>query len=192
MDEAVRLREPDRKQIDICKPLDYDKLIECRASGARHLAGIEQGLDLSRFCAPIRARENSPGRAATDPRLLLALWLYGLSEGVNSAREMERLSTEHAAYRWLCGGVSINYHTAERLPQRTCAQRWRSCSPQVLGRAAASASDHACTGWRRTGPGCGRARGRRRFGARRRLKACHACGARASGAAQRGGRRGSD
>ena len=43
--------------------------------------------------------------------MLLALWLYGLSAGVNSAREIARLSTEHAAYRWICAGVSINYHT---------------------------------------------------------------------------------
>ena len=70
-----------------------------------------EGLELSRFCAPIKARENTPGRDATDPRVLLGLWLYGLSEGVNSAREIARLSTEHAAYRWLCGGVSVNHHT---------------------------------------------------------------------------------
>jgi hypothetical protein len=43
--------------------------------------------------------------------MLLALWLYGLSAGVNSAREIARLSTAHAAYRWICGGVSVNYHT---------------------------------------------------------------------------------
>ena len=108
MDEEVRLREPDRKQI-VLQPLDYDKLIEA-GHPARAIWRVLSKLDLSRFCAPIKARENSPGRAATDPRLLLALWLYGLSEGVNSARELERLSTEHAAYRWLCGGVSVNYH----------------------------------------------------------------------------------
>jgi hypothetical protein len=43
--------------------------------------------------------------------VLLALWLYGLSEGVNSAREIARLCAEQVAYRWICGGVSINYHT---------------------------------------------------------------------------------
>jgi transposase len=108
MDEEVRLREPDRQQI-VLQPLDYDQLIEA-GHPARAIWRVLSKMDLSRFCAPIKARENSPGRAATDPRLLLALWLYGLSEGVNSARELERLSTEHAAYRWLCGGVSVNYH----------------------------------------------------------------------------------
>jgi hypothetical protein len=42
---------------------------------------------------------------------LLALWLYATTEGVGSARALERLCNSHDAYRWLCGGVSVNYHT---------------------------------------------------------------------------------
>jgi len=30
---------------------------------------------------------------------------------VTSARELDRLCTEHLAYIWLCSGVSMNYHT---------------------------------------------------------------------------------
>jgi hypothetical protein len=41
---------------------------------------------------------------------LLALWLYATSEGVGSARALERLCESHDAYRWLCGGVSVNHH----------------------------------------------------------------------------------
>jgi transposase len=108
MDEEVRVREPNRKQL-ILQPVDYERLI-----GAEHpvraIWRVLEGLDLSRFRAPIKARENGPGRDATDPRMLLGLWLYGLSEGINSAREIARLSSEHAAYRWLCGGVSVNHH----------------------------------------------------------------------------------
>jgi transposase len=108
MDEEVRLREPNRKQF-ILQALDYETLIGPEHP-VRAIWQVLEGLDLSRFCAPIKARENGPGRDATSPRMLLGLWLYGLSEGVNSAREIERLSTEHAAYRWLCGGVSVNHH----------------------------------------------------------------------------------
>ena len=43
--------------------------------------------------------------------MLLALWLYATSEGVGSARALARLCESHDAYRWLCGGVSVNYHT---------------------------------------------------------------------------------
>jgi transposase len=108
MDEEVRLREPNRKQL-IWQAVDYEGLIDAEHP-ARAIWRVLEGLDLGRFCVPIKARENGPGRDATDPRMLLGLWLYGLSEGVNSARELERLSTEHAAYRWLCGGVSVNHH----------------------------------------------------------------------------------
>ena len=32
-------------------------------------------------------------------------------DGVGSAREIERLSQVHDAYRWICGGVNVNHHT---------------------------------------------------------------------------------
>ena len=59
----------------------------------------------------IKAGGEEPGPPATSPRLLLALWLYATSEGVGSARALERLCDSHDAYRWLCGGVSVNHHT---------------------------------------------------------------------------------
>jgi len=39
------------------------------------------------------------------------LWLYAISQGVTSAREIDVLRVEHLAYIWICGGVSLNYHT---------------------------------------------------------------------------------
>ena len=109
MEEAVRLREPNRKQL-LMRAEDLDSLI-----GPEHVARaiwrVLERMDLRRFYQAIKAREGSAGRDATDPKMLLALWLYGLSEGINSARELERLSQAHAAYRWICGGVSVNYHT---------------------------------------------------------------------------------
>jgi transposase len=60
---------------------------------------------------PIQAVEGGPGQAPADPRILLALWLYATLRGVGSARELDRLCEQHVAYRWICGGVSMNYHT---------------------------------------------------------------------------------
>jgi hypothetical protein len=40
----------------------------------------------------------------------MALWLYATIEGVGSARELERLAQSDVAYRWLAGGVPVNYH----------------------------------------------------------------------------------
>jgi transposase len=68
-------------------------------------------LDLAAFYAPIVVVEGGPGQAATDPQILVALWLYATSQGVTSARELNDLCVEHLAYIWLCGGVSMNYHT---------------------------------------------------------------------------------
>jgi transposase len=69
------------------------------------------GLDLSELDDRIQAVENGPGQAPADPRILLALWIYATLRGVGSARELNRLCQRHVAYRWLCGKVSMNYHT---------------------------------------------------------------------------------
>lgn len=104
-----RLREPKRDQIEL-QAVDIESLI-----GEDHLARLiwayVLGLDLSELENRIKARDDTPGHPAISPRLLLALWLYATSEGVSSARALERLCNSHDAYRWLCGGVSVNYHT---------------------------------------------------------------------------------
>ena len=58
----------------------------------------------------VKARDSNAGRVEIDPRVLFALWLYATLDGVGSGREVTRLSQEHDAYRWICGGVSVNYH----------------------------------------------------------------------------------
>jgi transposase len=68
-------------------------------------------LDLSPLVDAIQSVEGEAGRSPADPRILMALWLYATLRGVGSARELNRLCTQHIAYRWLCGGVTMNYHT---------------------------------------------------------------------------------
>jgi transposase len=68
-------------------------------------------LDLAPLYARIRAVEGGPGRPAIDPRILIAVWLYATLEGVGSARALSWLCDHHNAFRWLAGGVAINYHT---------------------------------------------------------------------------------
>jgi hypothetical protein len=38
------------------------------------------------------------------------LWLYATIDGVGSARQLERLAQHDLAYRWIAGGVPLNYH----------------------------------------------------------------------------------
>jgi len=106
---APRLREPRRDQIQL-RAVDIDCLIG-EDHPARVIWAYVERLDLSELENRIKARDHKPGHPATSPRLLLALWLYTTSDGVGSARALERLCYSHDVYRWLCGGVSVNYHT---------------------------------------------------------------------------------
>jgi transposase len=55
--------------------------------------------------------EGGSGRTPIAPEILFALWLYATVDGVGSARAIARLTQGHDAYRWICGGVQVNYHT---------------------------------------------------------------------------------
>ncbi len=77
---------------------------------ARVVWAFVERLDLSAFQDRIEAREGGPGRPAADPAVLLALWLLATIEGVGSARALDRLAHSHLAYRWIAGGVPVNYH----------------------------------------------------------------------------------
>jgi len=104
-----RLMRPDRHQMRFV-PTDLDSLLE-EDHPARALWEIVEKLDLSKFEEALTARGDHPGRPAIDPRILTTLWLYAISEGEDSAREIERLCDVHSAYRWIAGGVHVNHHT---------------------------------------------------------------------------------
>lgn len=103
-----RMREPERRQVEL-RSVDLDSLLSLDHPVRVIWRYVEQ-LDLRVLEEAIEAREHTPGQAPASPRLLLALWLYATSQGVGSARALERLCESHDAYRWLCGGVSVNYH----------------------------------------------------------------------------------
>jgi transposase len=77
---------------------------------ARIVWSFVESLDLSALYDAIKSREGEPGRPPPDPAVLLALWLYATIEGVGSARQLERLAERDLAYRWIAGGVPLNYH----------------------------------------------------------------------------------
>jgi len=104
-----RLRLPERHQMQIDER-SLDQLLP-PDHVARTVWAYVEGLDLSAFRARIKAVEGKAGQPTIDPRILLSLWLLATLEGVGSARELDRLTGLHIAYEWLCGGVSVNYHT---------------------------------------------------------------------------------
>jgi transposase len=104
---AVRLRKPERRQLAMVVQC-ADDLVRA-LHPVRTVMAVVEKLDVSGFCEPIRAREGIAGRDATDPRLLVGLWLYACVRGIGSARELARRCQESAPFRWLCGGVSVNH-----------------------------------------------------------------------------------
>jgi transposase len=103
-----RLRVPHRDQIEM-HWASLDELLE-PDHRARLVWMAVAGLRLDCWLKEIKAVEGNVGRDASDPRLLVALWVYATLEGVGSARELARLCEKHLAYQWLCGGVTVNYH----------------------------------------------------------------------------------
>lgn len=106
---SPRLQRPERHQMTMDLRA-LDQLLPPEHV-ARTVWAYVDGLDLSPLMARIKAVAGRPGQPAIDPRILLSLWLLATLDGVGSARELDRLTREHLAYQWLCGGVSVNYHT---------------------------------------------------------------------------------
>jgi transposase len=78
---------------------------------ARTVWTYVDGLDLTPLLDRVKAVAGRPGQPTIDPRILLSLWLLATLDGIGSARELDRLTRQHLAYEWLCGRVSVNYHT---------------------------------------------------------------------------------
>jgi len=124
-----RLRVPHRDQVEyswtsLDERLDPD-------SEARMVWAMVCRLDLDAWLADIKAVVGHVGRDATDPRLLVALWVFATLRGVGSARELERLCKDHLAYQWLCGGVSVNYHTLADFRSQG-GEKWDALLTQIV------------------------------------------------------------
>ena len=78
---------------------------------ARAIWELAGRLNLSRFAESVKTAAGCAGRPAWDPRLLVSVWVFAYSEGIGSAREIERLLEYEPGFQWLCGLESINHHT---------------------------------------------------------------------------------
>jgi len=117
---APRIREARRDQLEL-QACDLDALL-APDHAARIVWAFVEALDLGPLYGAIRAIEGHAGRPAIDPKILVALWLYATVDGVGSARELDRLCTRDAPYRWLAGGVGLNHHTLAEF--RTAHGAW--------------------------------------------------------------------
>jgi transposase len=118
-----RVRTPVRDQVAV-HWLTLDELLPADHR-ARLVWLFVEKLDLSELYRAIKAVEGRPGHPPAAPPLLVALWLYATLEQVGSARMLDRRCGEHLGFRWMCGGVSMNYHTLAA---------FRVAHPEVLDR----------------------------------------------------------
>src|SRR5882724_6143203 len=163
---APRLRVPERSQIDTHWAALDDLIPDDHP--IRAVWAFVLGLDLSALHEAIKAREGQPGHPPAAPELLMALWLWATIDGVGSARELDRLCRDHVVYRWLCGGVSMNYHSLSSFRIAHMAVLERLLAQGVASMAAAglvSLDTLAQDGLRvRAGAGAGSFRRRARLG----------------------------
>lgn len=104
-----RLEKPVREQVEM-QMRSLDDLIP-DDHPVRVIWQFVEKLDFDIFHADIKSIEGDVGRTAKDRRILFALWLFAYTEGIGSARRIAKLTKRDDVYRWIVGGVNVNYHT---------------------------------------------------------------------------------
>lgn len=102
-----RIEEPQRAQGEMRFEWIEDALEPSHP--ARVIWGLLGKMNLAGFSKGCEAVEGAAGRSLKSPRMLLTLWLYALTQAVGSAREIARLVSSDAAYRWIAGHVDISH-----------------------------------------------------------------------------------
>ena len=82
--QEARVLKPNRQQLQWL-PRDLDAAL-AEDHSARAIWGVLEQLDLSRFYGAIKATLDRPGRSATDPQVLLAVWGDGRGRSTRSPR----------------------------------------------------------------------------------------------------------
>ena len=129
-ERAARLKRVERRQL-LLRTIDVERLIE-ESHPARAIWEFVGRLDLSGYTEQVRSVAGSAGRPAYDPHLLVSLWVYSYSQGVSSARAIERLCEHEPGYQWLTGLEVISAHTLSDF-RVAHAQRLRELFVQTLG-----------------------------------------------------------
>ena len=106
---GIRLSRAVRTQLE-WQTVCLDELI-AEDHRARAVWAYVESLDLSPLYEQVQSVAGEVGRPAIDPAILMTLWLYATLEGIGSARLLDRLCERDLAYRWIRGGVGVNYHT---------------------------------------------------------------------------------
>ncbi|WP_413431287.1 transposase [Crateriforma spongiae] len=105
----ARVSRPERLQVDFL-PRAIDEMVP-RDHRCRIVWRFVESLDLEPFYETIQVTDSKAGRSSIAPEILISLWLMATLDGISSAREINRRCKTDLIYMWICGGVSVNYHT---------------------------------------------------------------------------------
>lgn len=112
---ASRFLVPDREQTFL-EAVSYRDVL-----GDDHLVwtviDVVEGLDLSMVYDRYEMDVSVGGRRAFDPAMLLALLVFGYSEGKRSSRQLEEACRRDWAYRAICGEATPDHATIARFRQ---------------------------------------------------------------------------
>jgi len=106
---APRFQKIDREQLS-WRSMNVERLIG-EDHPARAIWDFIGKLNLTGYTKHVRAVEGYAGRPLLNPQLLISLWIYAYSQGVGSARAIERLCKHDPAYQWLTGMEVVNAHS---------------------------------------------------------------------------------
>jgi transposase len=109
---ALRTTEPHRTQGEIRFEIP-DEMIS-NSHPARLIWEVLGRQNLTKFGENYRSIEGRKGRSVVSLRMLLTLWMYAISIGVGSAREIARLTKTDIAFKWICGDLDVSHHTLSK------------------------------------------------------------------------------
>ena len=104
----VRTTEPVR--VDGIMRFEYTEELIPSDHAARAIWEILGVLNLAPFTDDSKSVEGHSGRPAHSTRMLLTLWLYGVSLGFASARRIAKLTLSDPAFRWIVGNMKVSHH----------------------------------------------------------------------------------
>lgn len=99
----------DRMQVKLTQ-MDVEALL-APDHAARAIWGLVEGIDLHEFEQECLNRGERAGRPSWSPQVLISIWVYAYSQGMASARAIERSMAWEPGLRWLAADQSINHHT---------------------------------------------------------------------------------
>jgi transposase len=104
----ARVAEPQRNQVVLRFEVPAETLPVTHP--ARLFWDVVGTLDLSKFLEGVKAVEGTVGRKTLSPRMKLVLWLYAISRGIGSSREIARRIQTDGAFRWIVGNLEVGHH----------------------------------------------------------------------------------